>query len=74
MYDRLIKNIDNGLHTCWTFLDSTKAFDTVDHTKLRNKMYHTFGIRGIANQLLENYFLDKNNTQKYLITSRKWLK
>ena len=45
IYDRLIKTINDGLCTCLVFLDLTKAFDTIDHAKLLNKMYHTFGIR-----------------------------
>ena len=60
IYDRLIKNIDDGLYTCCIFFDLTKAFDRVDHAKLLNKMYHTFGIRGIANQLLEIYLSNRN--------------
>ena len=46
IYDCLIKNVDDGQYTCCIFLDKTKAFDTADYTKLLNKMYHTFGIRG----------------------------
>ena len=53
IYDRLIKNIDDDLYMCCIFLDLAKAFDRVDQAKLLNKMYHTFGIRGIASQLLE---------------------
>ena len=34
IYDKLIKNIDNGLYTCCIFLDLSKAFDMVNHTIL----------------------------------------
>ena len=34
IHDKLIKTIDNGLHTCCIFLDLSKAFDTVNHTIL----------------------------------------
>ena len=66
IYDRLIKNIDDGLHICCIFFDLTKAFDTANHAKLLNKMYHTFGMRGIANQLLESYLSDRKQYTKVL--------
>ena len=59
IYDRLIKNVNDGVYTCCIFLNLTKAFNTVDHAKLLNKMDYTFGIRGIANQSHESYLSDR---------------
>ena len=64
IYDRLIKNIDDGQYTCYSFLDLTKAFDTVDHAKLQNKIYQAFGLRAIVNQLLKSTLSDKKQYTK----------
>ena len=61
-------------HTCCIFLDLTKAFDTVDYAKLLNKLYHTFGIRGTANQLLESYLSDRKQYAKVLNHKSKMTK
>ena len=33
IHNKLIKNINNGLYTCYIFLDLSKAFDTVNYTE-----------------------------------------
>ena len=47
-------NISANLHTGLVFLDIKKAFDTVNHEILMQKLEH-YGIRGIANDLLKSY-------------------
>ena len=49
-----ISNIDNGKVPFPIFLDLSKAFDTVDHTILTQKLKH-YGIKGCALKLLKNY-------------------
>ena len=47
-------NVSANLHTGLVFLDIKKAFDTVNHDILIQKLEH-YGIRGIANDLLKSY-------------------
>ena len=47
-------DISANLHTGLVFLDIKKAFDTVNHDILIQKLEH-YGIRGIANDLLKSY-------------------
>jgi len=62
LYDTLINNIDNDLYTCCLFLDLSKAFDTVYHSILLNKLHNYFGVRGIAHDLFLSYL---NNRFQY---------
>ena len=50
----IIKNTDDKKTTCSVFLDLTKAFDTVDHEILLNKLKLN-GICGIPLQLISSY-------------------
>ena len=54
-----INNIDQNLYTCCLFLDLSKAFDTVDHDILLDKLYRNFEIRGKPLDLLTSYLNDR---------------
>ena len=47
-------NMNQGLFSCGVFIDLKKAFDTVDHNILLNKLNH-YGFRGIINDWFSSY-------------------
>ena len=59
--NRIQSNIDAGLYSCGVFIDLKKAFNTVDHIILLNKLSH-YGIRGIINDWLAPYLTDRTQT------------
>jgi hypothetical protein len=52
--DKITKAIDNDKFAVGIFIDFAKAFDTVNHTILLQKVHH-YGIRGIAHKWLSSY-------------------
>ena len=64
IYEKLLKSVDNSLYTCCVFLDLTKAFDTVDHQILLDKLERNYGIRGLALQLMESYLSSRQQYSK----------
>ena len=53
----ITNSLDNHEATAGVFIDLKKAFDTVDHSILIEKLYH-YGIRGTANQLICSYLMN----------------
>ena len=58
--EKIREALDNNNFACGIFIDLQKAFDTVDHNILLQKLNH-YGIRGIANNWFNSYL--SNRTQ-----------
>ena len=59
----LIDRLDKKEITAVLFLDLQKAFDTVDHDILLQKLYH-YGVRGKAHHLLKSYLSGRTQRTK----------
>ena len=57
--DNIIDSLDRGGYAATIFLDFSKAFDTVNHHILLQKLSH-YGIRGTANKWFESYLSNRS--------------
>ena len=73
LIDKVMTKLDKGDTVVGVFLDLSKAFDTVDHSILLEKL--RYGIRGIANKWFHSYlssrrqfvsFSEVNSTELYV--------
>jgi retron-type reverse transcriptase len=64
LINRITEQIDKGKYTIGIFLDLSKAFDTIDHKILMDKLNY-YGIRGITNRWFENYLKNRKQIVKY---------
>jgi hypothetical protein len=62
MYDKISNAIDRHEFSVGIFIDLSKAFDTINHGILINKLEH-YGIRGITLDWFKNYL---SNRQQYV--------
>jgi retron-type reverse transcriptase len=60
LLDDIQTNMNKKLFSCGVSIDLKKAFDTVDHNILLNKLNY-YGFRGIVNDWFSSYL--KNRTQ-----------
>ena len=62
MTQQIKETIDKGNIAVGVFVDFQKAFDTVNHKILLDKLEH-YGVRGIANKWFSSYL---SNRQQYV--------
>ena len=53
------KSLDNKQSVCAVFIEFQKAFDTVDHNRMLNKLSH-YGIRDTTNNWFSSYLANRN--------------
>ena len=58
IHERILENVNNDKHTISIYLDLSKAFDSVNHEILLNKLEH-YGIRGAALNFFKSYLSDR---------------
>ena len=64
LIDKITSALDNGDFTIAVLIDFRKAFDTVDHEILLNKLYH-YGIRGVAHDWMKSYLTNRPQQVSY---------
>ena len=64
LVDKITRAIENNEYTIGVFLDLSKAFDTVNHNILSQKLYF-YGIRGKCHDWLKDYLANRKQIVKF---------
>ena len=64
LIDKLTQAIEKGEYVIGGFLDFSKAFDSVNHEILLDKLYH-YGVRGYAHKWFSSYLTDRQQFVTY---------
>jgi retron-type reverse transcriptase len=68
MCDNLLKNMDSGQINCIVFFDVRRAFDSINHEILIDKMRNLFGVTGNQLRWFKSYL--NNRVQQCLINGQ----
>jgi len=60
LHNYILRPNDSGQYTCGNFVDLKKAFDTVNHKILLDKLNH-YGIRGLALDFFTSYLKNRQH-------------
>ena len=64
LVEDLTKSLDQHKHTIGVFIDLKKAFDTIDHKILLDKLHH-YGLRGTASNWIKSYLENRKQYVKF---------
>ena len=62
--NHILQKIERKNHVIGIFIDLSKAFDTIEHSKLLEKLLR-YGIRGKAHKILQSYLSNRDQVTKF---------